>query len=82
MIAEFLGTTLFLFFAFAGVETAKLNMTAGANLSLLQIFFIAAGFGTSLFVNVFIFFRISGGQFNPAVSYNSHLSSITKLIRA
>jgi aquaporin related protein len=36
--------------------------------SLLQIFFISAGFGLSLTINAWIFFRVSGSAFNPAVS--------------
>lgn len=74
VIGEFVGTTLFLFFAFAAVQTANAKTdnlprvgAAGAP-SLLQIAYIAFAFGLSLMVNVFVFFRVSGGQFNPAVS--------------
>jgi hypothetical protein len=33
-----------------------------------QLLFIALSFGFSLAVNAWVFFRISGGLFNPAVS--------------
>jgi aquaporin related protein len=39
----------------------------GANLQQLQ--YIALSFGFSLAVNAWVFFRISGGLFNPAVTF-------------
>lgn len=36
--------------------------------SLIQISYIAAVFGLSLGTNVFIWYRVSGGMFNPSVS--------------
>jgi aquaporin related protein len=74
MIGEFVGTFLFLFFALASVQIANSKPDRLAQvgdegeLSLLQILYISFGFGTSLAVNVWLFFRISGGMFNPAVS--------------
>ncbi|KAF2747608.1 aquaporin, partial [Sporormia fimetaria CBS 119925] len=70
VIGEFIGTFLFLFFAFAGTQVA--NMHARTSPSPLPgvgvLLYIALAFGFSLAVNVWIFFRISGGLFNPAVS--------------
>lgn len=72
-IGEFVGTYLFLFFAFAAAQTANqpngtVPLTANAtNTSVLL--YIALGFGASLAANVWIFFRVSGGQFNPAVTF-------------
>jgi aquaporin related protein len=75
MVGEFCGTFLFLFFAFAGTQVA--NSAAAANTafnaqnsdgSLAQapnapvLLYIALAFGFSLAVNVWIFFRISGGR--------------------
>jgi aquaporin rerated protein, other eukaryote len=79
--AEFAGTFMFLFFAFGGTQVANTAAiysdaaTAGqANNSITQapntsvLLFIALSFGFSLMVNVWVFFRVSGGLFNPAVS--------------
>ncbi|TGO49437.1 hypothetical protein BCON_0210g00180 [Botryotinia convoluta] len=72
MIGELVGTFLFLFFAFAAAQTANqpngtkhLTPTATDTSKLL---YIALAFGASLAANVWIFFRVSGGQFNPAVT--------------
>jgi aquaporin related protein len=71
--AEFAGTTLFLFFAFSGTQVALLaTPTSSANVEGTpsdpsQLLYIALCFGFSLAVNAWVFFRISGGLFNPAV---------------
>lgn len=82
-IGEFVGTTMFLFSAFAGTQVANIqsraatdsnstsNTTSGGatgfNVSVYLYIFVIFGF--SLMVNVWIFFRISGGMFNPAVTF-------------
>jgi len=76
MAGEFVGTFLFLFFAFAGTQVANTpqtttgstssNLPQGPNPS--QLLYISLCFGFSLAVNAWIFFRISGGLFNPAVT--------------
>jgi aquaporin related protein len=73
MCGEYVGTVLFLFFALSGTQVAntipstggKTVSEAGANPQQLQ--YIALCFGFSLAVNAWVFFRISGGLFNPAV---------------
>ncbi|KAH9212224.1 aquaporin-like protein [Leptodontidium sp. 2 PMI_412] len=72
-IAEFAGTTLFLLFAFAGTQVAlnahpSEKSKVGATSHVDQLLYISLCFGFSLTVNSWIFFRISGGLFNPAVS--------------
>jgi hypothetical protein len=73
MIGEFMGSFLFLFFALTSVQIANskpdrlAQVENESGLSHLQILYISSGFGTSLAVNVWLFFRISGGMFNPAV---------------
>ncbi|KAI9740082.1 MAG: hypothetical protein M1818_004833 [Claussenomyces sp. TS43310] len=71
--AEFAGTTLFLIFAFAGTQVALLGGATAPNVVLApsnpsQLMYIALSFGFSLAVNAWVFFRISGGLFNPAVT--------------
>ncbi|TGZ83476.1 aquaporin-like protein [Ascodesmis nigricans] len=59
---------MYLFFAFSGVEVAK-SPTPTSNDPATQYLYIALCFGFSLAVNVWIFFRVSGGFFNPAVTF-------------
>lgn len=80
-IAEFCGTFMFLFFAFGGTSVANTaatysdaatagqqdnSISQAPNTSVLL--YISLIFGFSLMVNVWVFFRVSGGLFNPAVS--------------
>lgn len=75
MVGEFCGTFLFLFFAFAGTQVANAAAnannaaTAGTSDGSLSkapnanvLLYISLCFGFSLAVNVWVFFRISGGQ--------------------
>jgi aquaporin related protein len=68
---EFAGTFLFLYFAYAGNIVAVLQEPMAArdgSLANSTLMYIAMAYGFSLLVNVWAFFRISGGLFNPAVS--------------
>lgn len=76
MIGEFVGTLLFLFFAFAGTQVANVSSNTNTNGTVIttvaqknpaQLLYISLSFGFSLAVNAWVFARISGGLFNPAV---------------
>jgi len=67
-VGEFLGTFLFLFFAFTAVECVRSAEDDKSKLPQIMVLYIALAFGFSLAVNVWIFYRISGGIFNPAVT--------------
>lgn len=73
MLGEFVGTTMFLFFAFAGTLVANIgaressaNTTTNETVGFSPIvnLYVAVAFGFSLMVNVWIFFRVSGGLFS------------------
>ena len=66
MSGEFVGTTLFLYFAFAATQIANTLTPADAP-NLQQLMFISLAFGFSLAVTAWVFYRVSGGLFNPAV---------------
>jgi aquaporin related protein len=85
--AEFAGTFMFLFFAFGGTSVANTAATFSNrgtsgqdNNSITQapdtsvLLYISLIFGFSLMVNVWVFFRVSGGLFNPAVSQPDGIS--------
>lgn len=81
-IGEFVGTTMFLFFAFAGTEVANIGTNKNSSFDVNRILYISLIFGFSLMVNVWIFFRISGGLFNPAVTLGMVLVGAIPLVRA
>jgi aquaporin related protein len=91
-VGEFVGTTMFLFFAFAGTQVANIGSTASSEsntttgeatgFSPTVLLYISVVFGFSLMVNVWIFFRISGGLFNPAVTFAMLLCRAISPIRA
>jgi aquaporin related protein len=74
LISEFSGTVLFLLFAYAGTQTAYYGSPppprnqVGFHTDPSALLYIALSFGMSLAVTAWVFFRISGGLFNPAVS--------------
>ncbi|KAL1597363.1 Aquaporin-1 [Nothophoma quercina] len=95
MTAEFCGTFLFLFFAFGGTQVANTaaiysdastagqqgnSITQTPNTSVLL--YISLIFGFSLMVNVWVFFRVSGGLFNPAVTLGLYLIGALTTVRA
>ncbi|KAK5109869.1 hypothetical protein LTR62_006476 [Meristemomyces frigidus] len=90
VLGEFVGTTMFLFFAFAGTQVAnsgnnsESNTTTGqaTGFSPIVLLYIGIAFGFSLMVNVWIFFRISGGLFNPAVTLAMVMVNAISIIRA
>ncbi|PVH77953.1 aquaporin-like protein, partial [Cadophora sp. DSE1049] len=77
VIGEFLGTLIFVFLAFAGVEVAGASSnkdqgegvsTAPPAASPAQLLYASLAAGFSLAVTAWTFFRISGGLFNPVIS--------------
>jgi aquaporin related protein len=61
---EFVGTTMFLLLAFGGVQASH-DVQGPA---IEQTLYIATSFGLSLLVSAWLFFRATGGLFNPEVS--------------
>ncbi|KAK5113167.1 hypothetical protein LTR85_010985 [Meristemomyces frigidus] len=90
MMGEFAGTFLFLFFAFAATQVANAANSGAATSdgSLSQVpnantlMYISLAFGFSLAVNAWVFFRISGGLFNPAVTLGMALIGAVTWTRA
>ncbi|TFY72464.1 hypothetical protein EVG20_g565 [Dentipellis fragilis] len=66
---EFVGTTVFLMLAFGGVQAAVAAGSADDAGSAMQLLlFVSLSFGFSLLASAWLFFRITGGLFNPEVS--------------
>ena len=87
---------MFLFFAFAGTQVANIQSSASSSSSSTSnttsgratgfnvsvYLYISIIFGFSLMVNAWIFFRISGGLFNPAVTLGMVLVRALPVVRA
>ncbi|KAK3988408.1 putative aquaporin [Cladorrhinum sp. PSN332] len=75
-LGEFVGTFLFLFFSFAGTQIATSQpsqFVPGTNDEVAipnasNLMFISLCFGLSLMANVWAFYRVTGGLFNPSVA--------------
>lgn len=77
---EFCGTFVFLLFALGGVQAANYqtaleasqNGQGGGSVSapptIIQLLYYSAAFGLSLLFSVWLFYRVTGGIFNPNVT--------------
>lgn len=57
---------MFLYFAFSATQIAN-NVIPPEVRSLDRLLFISLAFGFSLATTAWVFYRVSGGLFNPAV---------------
>ncbi|KAK7935374.1 aquaporin [Apiospora marii] len=83
MLSEFVGTFMFLFFAFGGTNAVNTAPTSGEplNANPAKLLYISLCFGMSLMINAWVFFRISGGLFNPAVTLGMMLVGALDYLR-
>ncbi|KAI0523669.1 aquaporin-like protein [Xylaria bambusicola] len=70
---EFVGTFWFLFFGYAGHLMVLDEAATATNLGPSAIIYISLADGFSLLVSVWSMYRISGGFFNPAVTFGLSL---------
>ncbi|KAK0654770.1 MIP family channel protein [Cercophora newfieldiana] len=86
-LGEFVGTFLFLFFAFAGTQVAHTpvpddTVEPDPKPNLIGLLWISTVFGVSLTANVWAFYRITGGLFNPSVTLALYLVGGLPLLRS
>ena len=68
-LLEYVGTTIFLLLAFGGVQASRLEANASESYSQIErIMYISICFGFALLVSAWLFYRVTGGLFNPDVS--------------
>lgn len=68
---EFVGTAFFLLFGLGGIQAASAETVQGGvrqSSTTEQIMYIATSMGLSLLVSAWLFFRVTGGLFNPNIS--------------
>lgn len=90
VLGEFVGTFMFIFLAFSGTQVAN-TTTAGSQTSAAasvatapntsNLLYVALSFGFSLAVNAWVFFRVTGGLFNPAVTFGMMLIGAVTWVR-
>ncbi|CAE6506685.1 unnamed protein product [Rhizoctonia solani] len=79
---EFMGTVLFLLLGLGGIQAAAFSrQTSVATASLEQLLYISVSMGLSLLVSVWLFYRVTGGIFNPAVSTALLLTGVIGPVR-
>jgi glycerol uptake facilitator-like aquaporin len=72
VLGEFAGTFMFLFMSFVGTQISNTPKPPDEGLpNTSNLLFAALAFGFSLTVNVWAFYLVTGGLFNPSVR-NSH----------
>ena len=82
-LLEFVGTTVFLMLAFGGVQ-ATISEQASAGTSgtgVSRVMYISLSFGLSLLISAWLFFRVTGGLFNPNVSVALLLAGVIEPVR-
>uniref|UniRef100_A0A060T880 ARAD1D01562p n=1 Tax=Blastobotrys adeninivorans TaxID=409370 RepID=A0A060T880_BLAAD len=84
VIGEFVGTFMFLLFAYLVVQINSNDAPGPTEITAdpAKLLMISFGFGFSVMVNVFVFFRVSGGQLNPAVTLTLALVRAITPVRA
>ncbi|TKA72926.1 hypothetical protein B0A55_06858 [Friedmanniomyces simplex] len=79
---EFIGTFFFLLLALSGTQVANTAPNPDNANELNRLTYIALAFGMSLAVNAWVWFRVSGGLFNPAVTLGLYLAGAVPLARS
>lgn len=67
-VGEFLGTFLFFLTAYVATQAAKNSAAEGSSQSVTLLLYISLSFALALTANVWLFYRVSGGLFNPALT--------------
>ncbi|KAF7967821.1 hypothetical protein HWV62_17507 [Athelia sp. TMB] len=82
-LVEFVGTTFFLLLGLGGIQstTAAIASAGGSTSTLELTVYISTCMGFSLLVSAWLFFRITGGLFNPNVALSLMLVGILPPVR-
>jgi aquaporin related protein len=79
-LLEFVGTISFLFIALGGVQAAKTGARSGGS-DIEEVLYISTCVGFSLLVSIWLFYRTSGGVFNPNITLALLLVGAIKPVR-
>ena len=79
-LVEFIGTTFFLLLGLGGIQAAAGEVTTSGS-TVEQVMYISTCMGLSLLVSAWLFFRVTGGLFNPNVSLALLLVGVIRPVR-
>ncbi|KAH7920442.1 aquaporin-like protein [Leucogyrophana mollusca] len=77
---EFVGTTFFLLLGLGGIQAAS-RESGTISTDLERVLYVATSMGLSLLVSAWLFFRVTGGLFNPNISLALLLVGVIKPVR-
>ncbi|KAI0368623.1 aquaporin-like protein [Pilatotrama ljubarskyi] len=81
-VLEYAGTTFFLLLAFGGTQASSSEAaTSGQASNIERVMYISLCFGFSLLCSVWLFYRVTGGLFNPDVSLALLLTGVIGPVR-
>ena len=81
---EFIGTAFFLLFGLGGIQASTAEDTASGQppaSGVEHVLYISTCMGLSLVVSAWLFFRVTGGLFNPNISFALLLVGSLKPLR-
>ena len=79
---EFIGTTCFLGMAFGGVQAVSYQgATSEVSSQISKVLYISFCFGFSLIASAWLFYRVTGGLFNPNIRLALLLTGIIGPVR-
>lgn len=83
-LLEFFGTATFLLLGLGGIQAGAAalgNPSPDSPPSILMLMYIAMSMGLSLLISAWLFYRITGGLFNPNVSLALLLTGVIGPVR-
>ncbi|KAI0635863.1 aquaporin-like protein [Trametes polyzona] len=81
-LLEYIGTTFFLMLAYGGVQASQSEAFSSSQVSNIERdMYISLCFGFSLLSSVWLFYRVTGGLFNPDVSLALLITGVIGPIR-
>lgn len=82
-LLELVGTAFFVLFGLGGIQAATAENLSSAQpaSNVQQVLYISTSMGMSLLVSAWLFFRMTGGLFNPNVSLALLLVGVIKPVR-
>jgi aquaporin related protein len=81
-LLEFVGTVFFLLLGLGGIQAATEEVASGSGGSTIEeVLYISTCMGFSLLVSAWLFFRVTGGLFNPNISLALLLVGVIRPVR-
>jgi aquaporin related protein len=77
---EFVGTTFFLLLGLGGIQAAN-GEAESSGTTIEHVMYIATSMGFSLLVSAWLFYRITGGLFNPNITLALFLVGVINPVR-